>query len=247
MNKLYVVGIGPGNYQNRTRRADRALRDSEVIIGYTVYVDLVKEQYPGKEFMTTPMTKEAARCQMALDCAREGRTTAMICSGDSGIYGMAALCYELRGDDKEPEIDVIPGLTAAASGASILGAPLTHDFAVISLSDRLTKWEKIEERLRAASKSDLSIVMYNPVSKGRPDHLKKACDIMLENLPEDRICGIARNIGREGESIRIMTLGELKDAECDMFCTVFIGNAMTKIIADRMVTPRGYRETSDTR
>ena len=246
MNKLYVVGIGPGNYENMTIRADRALRDSEVIIGYTVYVDLVKEQYPGKEFMTTPMTKEAARCQMALDCAREGRTTAMICSGDSGIYGMAALCYELRGDDKEPEIDVIPGLTAAASGASILGAPLTHDFAVISLSDRLTKWERIEERLRAASKSDLSIVMYNPVSKGRPDHLKKACDIMLENLPEDRICGIARNIGREGESIRIMTLGELKDAECDMFCTVFIGNAMTKIIADRMVTPRGYRETSDT-
>ncbi len=236
------MGIGPGNYENMTIRADRALRDSEVIIGYTVYVDLVKEQYPGKEFMTTPMTKEAARCQMALDCAREGRTTAMICSGDSGIYGMAALCYELRGDDKEPEIDVIPGLTAAASGASILGAPLTHDFAVISLSDRLTKWEKIEERLRAASKSDLSIVMYNPVSKGRPDHLKKACDIM----PEDRNCGIARNIGREGESIRIMTLGELKDAECDMFCTVFIGNAMTKIIADRMVTPRGYRETSDT-
>ncbi len=246
MNKLYVVGIGPGNYENMTIRADRALRDSEVIIGYTVYVDLVKEQYPGKEFMTAPMTREAARCQMALDCAREGRTTAMICSGDSGIYGMAALCYELRGDDKDPEIDVIPGLTAAASGASILGAPLTHDFAVISLSDRLTPWEKIEERLRAASKADLSIVMYNPVSKGRPDHLKKACDIMLENLPEDRICGIARNIGREGESIRIMTLGELKDAECDMFCTVFIGNAMTKIIADRMITPRGYRETSDT-
>ncbi len=246
MNKLYVVGIGPGNYENMTIRADRALRDSEVIIGYTVYVDLVKEQYPGKEFMTTPMTREAARCQMALECAREGRTTAMICSGDSGIYGMAALCYELRGDDKDPEIDVIPGLTAAASGASILGAPLTHDFAVISLSDRLTPWEKIEERLRAASKADLSIVMYNPVSKGRPDHLKKACDIMLENLPEDRICGIARNIGREGESIRIMTLGELKDAECDMFCTVFIGNAMTKIIADRMITPRGYRETSDT-
>ncbi len=245
MSKLYVVGIGPGNYENMTIRADRALKDSEVIIGYTVYVDLVKEQYPGKEFMTTPMTKEAARCQMALNCAKEGRTTAMICSGDSGIYGMAALCYELRGEDKEPEIDVIPGLTAAASGASILGAPLTHDFAVISLSDRLTPWEKIENRLRAVSEADLSIVMYNPVSKGRPDHLKKACEIMLENLPEDRICGIARNIGREGESIRIMTLGELKDAECDMFCTVFIGNAMTRVIADRMVTPRGYRETSD--
>ena len=245
MSKLYVVGIGPGNYENMTIRADEALKASDVIIGYTVYVDLVKERYPGKEFMTTPMTKEAVRCQMALDQAKAGKTTAMICSGDSGIYGMAALCYELRGEDKEPEIDVIPGLTAAASGASILGAPLTHDFAVISLSDRLTPWDKIEARLRAASSADMSIVLYNPVSKGRPDHLKKACDIMLENLPETRICGIARNIGREGESIRIMTLGELKDAECDMFCTVFIGNAMTRVIGDMMVTPRGYRETSD--
>ena len=242
MSKLYVVGIGPGNYENMTVRADEALRASDVIIGYTVYVDLVRDRYPKKEFMTTPMTKEAARCQMALDCAKGGKTTAMICSGDSGIYGMAALCYELRGEETEPENDVIPGLTAAASGASILGAPLTHDFATISLSDRLTPWEKIEARLRAASSADLSIVLYNPVSKGRPDHLKRACDIMLENLPSDRICGIARNIGREGESIRIMTLWELKDADCDMFCTVFIGNAMTKVISGRMVTPRGYRE-----
>ena len=242
MNKLYVVGIGPGNYENMTIRADRALQDSDVIIGYTVYVDLVKDRYPDKEFLTTPMTKEAARCQMAVDCAREGKTTAIICSGDSGIYGMAALVYEIRGEAEDPEIEVIPGLTAAASGASILGAPLTHDFAVISLSDRLTAWEKIEERLRAASKADLSIVLYNPVSKGRPDHLRKACAIMMENLPEDRLCGIARNIGREGESIRILTLKELMDADCDMFCTVFIGNAMTRTVAGRMVTPRGYRE-----
>ncbi len=245
MSKLYVVGIGPGNYDNMTVRADNALKDSDVIIGYTVYIDLVRDRYPEKEFMTTPMTKEAARCQMAIDCAKAGKTTAMICSGDSGIYGMAALCYELKGEDAEPEIEVIPGLTAAASGASILGAPLTHDFAVISLSDRLTPWEKIETRLRAASQADLSIVLYNPVSKGRPDHLKKACDIMLEAIPEDRICGIARNIGREGESMRVLTLGELKDADCDMFCTVFIGNAMTKVIDGRMVTPRGYREVND--
>ena len=247
MNKLYVVGIGPGNYENMTIRADEALKDSDVIIGYTVYVDLVKDRYPDKEFLTTPMTKEAARCEMALESAKNGKTTAMICSGDSGIYGMAALCYELRGEATEPEIDVIPGLTAAASGASILGAPLTHDFAIISLSDRLTPWEKIEARLRAASAADLSIVLYNPVSKGRTDHLKKACDIMLENLPETRICGIARNIGREGESMRVMTLKELKEAECDMFCTVFIGNAMTKVMGDKMVTPRGYREVSDVR
>lgn len=247
MAKLYVVGIGPGNYENMTIRADRALQESDVIIGYNVYVDLVKDRYPDKEFMTTPMTKEALRCQIAVDKAKEGKTTSMICSGDSGIYGMAALVYEIRGEETEPEIEVIPGLTAAASGASILGAPLTHDFAVISLSDRLTPWEKIEERLRAASKADLSIVLYNPVSKGRPDHLKKACDIMLENLPESRICGIARNIGREGESMRVLTLKELKDADCDMFCTVFIGNAMTKVLNSKMVTPRGYREVNDGR
>ena len=241
------MGIGPGNYENMTIRADRALQESDVIIGYNVYVDLVKDRYPDKEFMTTPMTKEALRCQIAVDKAKEGKTTSMICSGDSGIYGMAALVYEIRGEETEPEIEVIPGLTAAASGASILGAPLTHDFAVISLSDRLTPWEKIEERLRAASKADLSIVLYNPVSKGRPDHLKKACDIMLENLPESRICGIARNIGREGESMRVLTLKELKDADCDMFCTLFIGNAMTKVLDSKMVTPRGYREVNDGR
>ena len=241
------MGIGPGNYENMTIRADRALQESDVIIGYNVYVDLVKDRYPDKEFMTTPMTKEALRCQIAVDKAKEGKTTSMICSGDSGIYGMAALVYEIRGEETEPEIEVIPGLTAAASGASILGAPLTHDFAVISLSDRLTPWEKIEDRLRAASKADLSIVLYNPVSKGRPDHLKKACDIMLENLPESRICGIARNIGREGESMRVLTLKELKDADCDMFCTVFIGNAMTKVLDSKMVTPRGYREVNDGR
>ena len=241
------MGIGPGNYENMTIRADRALQESDVIIGYNVYVDLVKDRYPDKEFMTTPMTKEALRCQIAVDKAKEGKTTSMICSGDSGIYGMAALVYEIRGEETEPEIEVIPGLTAAASGASILGAPLTHDFAVISLSDRLTPWEKIEDRLRAASKADLSSVLYNPVSKGRPDHLKKACDIMLENLPESRICGIARNIGREGESIRVLTLKELKDADCDMFCTVFIGNAMTKVLDSKMVTPRGYREVNDGR
>ena len=236
------MGIGPGNYENMTVRADEALKASDVIIGYTVYVDLVKDRYPEKEFLTTPMTRETERCRIAIEKAREGRTTAMICSGDSGIYGMAALIYEVRGDEKEPEIEVIPGLTAAASGASVLGAPLTHDFAVISLSDRLTPWEKIEKRLRAASEADLSIVLYNPVSKGRPDHLKRACSILLENLPEDRLCGIARNIGRDGESGRILTLGELKDAECDMFCTVFIGNEMTRVIGGELVTPRGYRE-----
>ena len=242
MGKVIVVGIGPGNYENMTIRADRALQECDAIIGYHVYVDLVKDRYPGKEFLTTPMTREAQRCQMAIDAAKEGRTVAMVCSGDSGIYGMAALIYELRGEQTEPQVEVIPGLTAACSGASVLGAPLTHDFAVISLSDRLTSWEKIEKRLECAAMADLSMVLYNPASKGRPDHLKKACEILLRHLPESRICAFAQHIGREGENRRIMTLGELQNADCDMFCTVFIGIEMTKVIGGEMVTPRGYRD-----
>ncbi len=242
MGKLYVVGLGPGDYDNMTVRADRALQECDSIIGYHVYVDLVKSRYPDKKTLTTPMTKEADRCRMALEAARGGEKVAMVCSGDSGIYGMAALIYELRGEDKEPEIDVIPGLTAACSGAALLGAPLTHDFAVVSLSDRLTPWETIEKRLEAAAKADLSIVLYNPASHGRPDHLRRACEILLRTLPEDRPCGVARNIGREGEGRELLTLGQLKDAKVDMFCTVFIGNASTKLIGGEMVTPRGYRD-----
>ena len=242
MRKVAVVGIGPGDYENMTVGADRALKNCDVIIGYHVYVDLVKERDPGKEFLTTPMTQEVKRCQMALGLAREGKNVAMVCSGDSGIYGMAALIYELRGESPDPEIQVIPGLTAACSGAALLGAPLTHDFAVISLSDRLTPWEKIEKRLENAAQADLSIVLYNPASHGRPDHLRRACDILLRQLPGDRVCGIASRIGREGESSRLLTLSELGTAPVDMFCTVFIGNSMTKSIGEKLVTPRGYRD-----
>ena len=240
--KLYVVGIGPGNDENMTIRADRALADSQVIVGYPVYVDLVKDRYPGKELLSTPMTQEADRCRMAIEEARNGKTVSMVCSGDSGIYGMASLIYEILGDDTSVDVEVIPGLTAACSGGAVLGAPLTHDFAVISLSDRLTPWEKIEARLDYAAKADLSIVIYNPKSKGRPDHLRKACEILLRVLPEDRPCAVAQHIGREGENRRFYTLGELKDAEVDMFCTVFIGNDSTRMIGGNMVTPRGYRD-----
>ena len=241
MGKLTIVGIGPGNYDNMTVAADRALRECDVIVGYTVYVDLVQERYPGKELLSTPMTREAERCTLALEEA-EKRNVALVCSGDSGIYGMAALVYELRGERTAPEIEVIPGLTAACSGGALLGAPLTHDFAVISLSDRLTPWEKIEKRLECAAMGDLSIVLYNPRSKGRPDHLRHACDILLKQLPPDRLCGVAHNIGREGEGWEIMTLEALRTAEVDMFSTVFIGNAMTKVIGGKLVTPRGYRD-----
>ena len=241
MGKVFVVGIGPGNEENRTIRADRALEACDVIAGYPVYVDLVKDRYPGKELVSTPMTQEARRCQMALDLAKSGKTVALVCSGDSGIYGMAALVYELRGENSEPEVEVVPGLTAACSGGAVLGAPLTHDFAVISLSDRLTPWETIEKRLRCAAEGDFALAIYNPASHGRPGHLKRACDILLRVLPEERLCGIVRNIGREGQSSRILTLGELQAADVDMFCTVFVGNSSTKVVNGALITPRGYR------
>ena len=240
--KLYIVGIGPGNYENMTVRADRALQESQVIVGYPVYVDLVKDRYPDRQYLSTAMTQEAERCRMAIEEARNGKTVSMICSGDSGIYGMAALIYELLGENSGVEVEVVPGLTAACSGGAVLGAPLTHDFAVISLSDRLTPWEKIVTRLDYAAKADLSIVIYNPKSHGRPDHLAKACDVLLKTLPEDRPCGVVRNIGRQGQSKTVLTLKELRDFDADMFCTVFIGNAQTRVIAGNLVTPRGYRD-----
>ncbi|MBQ9412426.1 MAG: precorrin-3B C(17)-methyltransferase [Oscillospiraceae bacterium] len=242
MAKLHVVGIGPGDHEDMTLRADRVLRSCQVIVGYKVYVDLVRDWYPDKEFRASGMTGEAERCRLALDLARQGTETALICSGDSGVYGMAGLAYQLRGGDTAPEIDVVPGLTAACSGAAVLGAPLTHDFAVISLSDRLTPWETIEARLRRAAEGDFSIVLYNPASRGRPDYLRRACGILLEYLPPDRPCGIARNVGRAGEGRELLPLESLRDAPADMFCTVFIGNASTQMLGDAMVTPRGYRD-----
>lgn len=239
--KLYVVGIGPGNRDNLTLRADRALGESDLIVGYHVYVDLVRDWYPEKEYKATGMTREVDRCRMALQEAESGRSVSLVCSGDSVVYGMASLLYELRGESSVPEIEVIPGLTAACSGGALLGAPLTHDFAVISLSDRLTPWEKIVARLQAAARADLAMVLYNPKSKGRPDHLRRACDLLLETLPANRPCGVARSIGREGERYEVMPLSALRDYDADMFSTVFIGNAMTRVIGGKLVTPRGYR------
>ena len=242
MARIRVVGIGPGDYQEMTLRAVEALNACDVIVGYHVYVDLVKDHFPGKEFHTTPMRREVDRCRLALDLAREGRDVAMICSGDAGVYGMAGLIYELRGEDAEPEVEVVGGLTAAISGGARLGAPLTHDFCVISLSDLLTPWETIEKRLECAALGDFAVALYNPSSIKRHDYLQRACDILLRHASPETVCGVVRNIGREGEEIRVMTLAELRDYKADMFTTAFIGNSHTKVIDGRMVTPRGYRD-----
>lgn len=224
-----------------TIEAARTLESCDVIIGYTVYIDLVKEHFPDKKFMSTPMKKEKERCVIAFEEANKGQSVAMICSGDSGVYGMAGLIYELSPQYPNTEISVIAGVTAAVGGAAVLGAPLIHDFCLISLSDLLTPWELIEKRLRAAADGDFVICLYNPSSIKRHDYLQKACEAVLQYKSEDTICGIVSNIGREGEAMSVMTLGELKETKVDMFTTVFIGNKSTKIIDGKMVTQRGYQ------
>lgn len=242
MSKIYVVGIGPGAYEQMTIRAVNALRSCDVIVGYTVYVDLVKEHFSDKEFLTTPMRREVERCQMAFDEASKGKTVAMICSGDAGVYGMSGLMLEIGRDYPDIPVEVVPGVTAALGGGAVLGAPLIHDFCLISLSDLLTPWEKIERRLLAAAQADFVVCLYNPSSKKRHDYLQKACDLMMRYKSPETVCGIVSNIGREGESGRIMTLRELRETQVDMFTTVFVGNSQTVEINGRMVTPRGYRK-----
>lgn len=241
MNTIYVIGIGPGAYEKMTIEAAEALKTCDVIVGYTVYVDLVKEHFPEKKFLTTPMKREVERCEMAFEEAKKGQNVAMICSGDAGVYGMTGLMYELGQKYPEVELRLISGLTAATSGASVLGAPLIHDFAVISLSDLLTPWEKIEKRVSFAAQADFVICLYNPSSKKRHDYLQKACDLVLEYQSPETVCGYVKNIGREGEEGHVLSLKELRDTQVDMFTTVWIGNSQTKNINGRMVTPRGYK------
>jgi precorrin-3B C17-methyltransferase len=240
MKQLTIIGLGPGGGLDLTGRAKAALEKSDLIVGYHVYVDLVKPDFPDKEYYTTPMRKEVERCQMALSLADEGRSVAMVCSGDPGVYGMAGLCYELAEGYPQVKLDVIPGVTSATGGAAVLGAPLMHDFAVISLSDLMTPWSLIERRLRAAAQADFVLCLYNPASHKRPDYLRRACQILLEEKSPETPCGYVQKIGREGESAQILTLAQLQDAQVDMFTTVYIGNSSTKVIGDKLVTPRGY-------
>ena len=238
---LYVGGIGPGDEGQMTPQADEAVQNSEVLAGYTVYVDLVRERYPDKDILTTAMTREEERCRLALECCMKGRSTAMVCSGDAGVYGMAGLILELAPEYPGVAVRVIPGVTAACAGAAVLGAPLMHDFAVISLSDRLTPIETIWKRLELAAQGDFVICLYNPSSKSRANYLAMACDRLLAYCGGDTVCGAVRNIGREGQECRVMTLRELRDWKADMFTTIYVGNSTTRRIGDYMVTPRGYR------
>ncbi len=241
MNKLYIVGLGPGGPEGMTAAARAAMEKAEVLCGYTVYIDLVRPLYPEKEVYTTPMTRERERCRWALETAAAGRTVAMVCSGDAGVYGMAGPIYQMAGEFPSVELEVVPGVTAATAGAAVLGAPLMHDFCVISLSDLLTPWSAIETRLRCAGEGDFVVCLYNPSSRKRADYLRRACDILLAaGKSPDTVCGWVRNIGRDGQESRVLTLAALREETVDMFTTVFIGNAATRRQGEKMVTPRGY-------
>ncbi len=240
MGKIYVIGIGPGDEKMMTRAANEALASCDVIAGYRAYTDLVRDRYPDKEYFENGMRGEIERCEKCVELAKAGKTVALICSGDSGVYGMASPLLEIAEREAFSDVKIIPGVTAALSGAAELGAPLAHDFCVISLSDLLTPWELIEKRLRLSAEADLCIALYNPSSHKRADYLKRACEILMETLPADRVCGFVRNIGREGCEKHVCTLSKLAQSEVDMTTTVFVGNSQTKIKGGRLITPRGY-------
>ena len=236
---IYVVGLGPGRKEEMTGHALAALERCDTILGYRAYIDLVRRIFPGKDLRASPMKAEVERCREALELALSGRTVGLVSSGDPGVYVMAGLMLEVAAG--RTDVEVVPGITAANSAAALLGAPLMHDFAVISLSDLLTPWNLIERRLDAVAAADFVVCLYNPASRGRPTHLQWACDILLRYKAPDTVAGWARSVGREGESRCVTTLGQLRDAELDMFCTAVVGNIGTIVLEGRMVTPRGYR------
>lgn len=233
-----VVGIGPGAPGGRTLDAAAALGRADILVGYTAYIDLLRSQYPDKPFLETGMRGETERCLSALRLSREGKRVALCCSGDAQVYGMASLLLELA--EETDEIEIVPGVTAALSAAALLGAPLSGDFALVSLSDLMTPWERIERRLEAVSAGDFVLALYNPASRQRTEHLRRACEVLLRYRPPETVCGFVRNIAREGQAKRILTLRELADERLDMFTTVLVGSGETILRHGRMLTPRGY-------
>ena len=239
MGKIYVVGLGPGNKENMTFRAYDVLKNSDIIIGYKTYVDLIEDMFPDKKIIKSYMKKEVARCEETLKLALEGNIVSLISSGDAGVYGMAGLMLEIA--DGQVEVEIVPGITSANASASLGGAPIVHDSVNISLSNLLTDWELIKKRIDLASQGDFVITLYNPKSSGRPELINEARDIMLKHKRKDTPVLIARNVGREGENYDITTLSEMLDYEINMFSTVIIGNSNTKVVNNKMITPRGYK------
>ncbi len=259
MSKLFVVGIGPGDLKHMTFEAREAIESADVVVGYATYLDLIGPLLVGKEVVSSGMMREVERCQEALAIAGSGKTVALVSSGDAGVYGMAGLVLELAAqevgahcmrpgdsDERPPslaksEIVIVPGVSAVQAAAAVLGAPLMHDFAVISLSDLLTPWQTIRQRLAAAAAADFVVALYNPRSKGRVTQIEEARAILLASRPPQTPVGIVRNACRAGEEKVVTTLAGMLDFEIDMFSIVIIGNAASFVDGEgRIVTPRGY-------
>ena len=238
---IYVIGIGPGGKEYMTLEAIEVIKNSDVIVGYKTYINLIEDMISDKEVVQNGMRKEIDRCKMAVEIAKEGKNVAVVSSGDSGIYGMAGLILELVvKEDEDIKVKVVPGVTASIAAASVLGAPIMHDFCHISLSDLLTPWEVIEKRLRLAAEADFVVCLYNPRSKGRSEHLARAFEIMGEFKDGSTPVGIVKDAGREGEEKYICTFDTMNFEIVDMTTMVIVGNKSTFIDKDMMITPRGY-------
>ena len=237
------MGIGPGSFADMSQRAADAIQAAEVIVGYDTYLALISELVAGKETIGTGMMQEIDRSRAAVEAAQTGRKVAVVSSGDPGIYGMAGLVLELvleQPEEVRPEVEIVPGISAVSAAAAILGAPLMHDFAVISLSDLLTPWEVIEKRAEMAAAGDFVIALYNPKSTRRTSQIEKVREILLRHRPATTPVGIVRQASRPGQSITLSNLDEFTGEEIDMFSLVIIGNSQTFIRDGLMVTPRGY-------
>jgi precorrin-3B C17-methyltransferase len=240
--RISVVGLGPGSLEHLTPKARREIETADVVVGYGTYIKLIQSIVKkGSEVFSGTMGKEVERAQIAVEKAKEGKSVVMVSSGDPGVYGMAGIVLEVASKEKAAvSVEIVPGVTAATAASAILGAPLVSDFAVISLSDLLTPWEKIERRLEAASSADMSIVLYNPQSQGRIEPLAKAYEIMMKHIEPDTPVGIVRQAGREGQQSTITTLKNMLNCDIDMVTTIVVGNSATKVINGKMVTARGY-------
>lgn len=243
---MTIVSLGPGDPQYLAPKAKTALKQAEVVVGYKTYMDLIDpELIKGKETISTGMTGEIRRCRIAIDQALGGKDTAIVSSGDSGIYGMPGLVFELLADQgllDNVEVEVIPGIPALSAAAALLGAPIMHDFAVISLSDLMTPWDLIQDRVEAAARTDFVLVIYNPRSKKRDWQLSRVRGLILKYRSGDTPVGIVRNAARKRESVQITTLSQIDESAVDMLSILLVGNSKTRIIGDKMVTPRGYLE-----
>jgi len=236
LGKLYVIGIGPGGLEHMTLKAKQAIEESNMIVGYTKYIEFIKPLLEGKELVSTGMKGEVERCKKALELAANN-TVAIISTGDAGIYGMAGLILELRENE---DVEIIPGVTASSSAASVVGSPLMHDNCNISLSDLMTPYELIKKRVKLAAEADFIISLYNPRSNGRPHYLREAIDIISEFRNSTTPIAVVKNALREGQEIHLFTLENFNEEVVDMFSIVIIGNSQSYIKDGKFITPRGY-------